>query len=374
MGSAASTFEVRTDDAIVVVRAVERCLRGVSRAGGIMIFCSGRMARELHVLAEALQLVTDLPIVLVEGPGVLTQDGELEAESAATGLIWRGRRAELTQCDDDSELTTAKLEAMLGPRARSPHASMVFIRSEGFDPEQLWRIRKSHADPLIFGAGTYGDPGLVCVADGEVRRPAASCLRLVGMAPPIVRTAHSCRLLGDPMPITKATGNMIEEIGGVPALSVLERLGKNLRGQSLVFTVLAPKGVSESSQDWLVRGIQGVDPDNRSLLISQEAREDMHITFAVREAGAAREQLDQVCRDVSRSLAGSAPRFALYFNCSGRGRNLYNAPNVDTRALRTHFAGLPIAGFQSAFEIGPFAGAPALQLYTGILAVFAAPS
>lgn len=263
---------------------------------------------------------------------------------------------------------------MLGPESTSSAASIVFVRSEGFDPEQLWRLRQAHPDPLIFGAGTYGDPGLVCVERGVIERPSAGCLRLVGLTPPLVRTAHSCRLLGEPMPITKAKGNMIEEIGGLPALSVLERQGKSLRGQSLVFTVLTPKGADPEAGDWLVRGIQGVDPDNKSLLISQEAREDMLITFAVREAGASREQMEQICRDVARSLAGSAPRFALYFNCSGRGRNLYNAPNVDTRVLRTHFPELPIAGFQSAFEIGPFAGAPALQLYTGILAVFASPS
>jgi small ligand-binding sensory domain FIST len=100
----------------------------------------------------------------------------------------------------------------------------------------------------------------------------------------------------------------------------------------------------------------------------------MSVTFAVRDSTAAREDITRVCRQSARAMAGAAPRFALYFNCSGRGRALYNSANVDTRVLKEQFSNLPIAGVQSAFEIGPFDGAPALQLYTGIFVLFASPS
>jgi small ligand-binding sensory domain FIST len=177
---------------------------------------------------------------------------------------------------------------------------------------------------------------------------------------------------------------MVDEIAGEPALAMLERLGaalnepKGERGRAqtrpLVFTVLAAPNNNPDAPELLVRGIQGVDPARKSLLISPEAEPGMLLTFAVRDSHAARTEMVRICRHAARGLAGGAPRFALYFNCSGRGKALHAGPNVDTRVLREQFPGVPIAGFQSAFEIGPFAGAPALQLYTGMLAVFAAPS
>jgi small ligand-binding sensory domain FIST len=35
---------------------------------------------------------------------------------------------------------------------------------------------------------------------------------------------------------------------------------------------------------------------------------------------------------------------------------------------------LPLAGMQSSFEVSEVGGKPALQLYTGVLGVFTAPS
>jgi small ligand-binding sensory domain FIST len=64
----------------------------------------------------------------------------------------------------------------------------------------------------------------------------------------------------------------------------------------------------------------------------------------------------------------------LYINCAGRGSSLYGQYDVDTRILRARFGDLPFAGIQSSFEIAPYCGRPALQLYTGVVAVFTTPS
>ncbi len=373
MGEPAASFEVRADSAAAVVGCVERTLAEVTRPAGAFVFCSGRLNDAMTDVAGALALRHDVPIVVLGGPGVLTERGELEEVDAATGLVWSGKLPELRLCDSVDELTTADIARLLDPRGTVPTG--LFIRSEGFDPEQLWQLRHTREYPLVFGAGIHGDPGIVCANRGEVHQPKAMSIGLKGLAPPTIRTAHSCRLLHEPMPITRSDGAMIQEIGGEPALSVLERLGAELEGQPLVFTVLAHASDDEGrGYELLVRGIQGIDPDARSLLISQEIQPDMLITFAVRDPAAAREDMGSVCRQALRGMAGAAPRFGLYFNCSGRGRALHQSPNVDTRILRDQFGPLPLAGLQSAFEIGPFHAAPALQLYTAILAVFGSPS
>jgi small ligand-binding sensory domain FIST len=100
----------------------------------------------------------------------------------------------------------------------------------------------------------------------------------------------------------------------------------------------------------------------------------MRIAFAVRDARAARADFDAMLRSLERDLAGGAPEFGIFLNCAGRGSALYGSPDVDTRAVRGRFNGLPLAGMQSSFEIAPYGGRPTLQLYTGVLALFSAPS
>ncbi|HEX2735566.1 MAG TPA: FIST C-terminal domain-containing protein [Polyangiaceae bacterium] len=394
MGASAASFEVRSERVQTVAATIGRALLEVESPAMCLVFCAGKLAGELARLAELLAPRQRCPIIFASGPGVLTERRELEGETAATGLVWADRGVELQLGRSEGAPTEADLRELLGP-GTPQRPTLLLLRSEGFDPEHLWRLRASTPNPRVFGAGTYGSPGLVAAVDGKVRPVSALALRFTQGRPPLIQTAHSCRLLSEPLPITRSRGSMVDEINGEPALAVLERLGalagetseRGRQARPLLFTVLSPPragddvalaselaGRDAENRDLLVRGIQGVDPGRRSLLISAEAQPGMLITFAVKDGLAARDEMSRICRQAGRNLAGAAPRFALYFNCSGRGKSLHLGPNVDTRILREQFAGLSVAGFQSAFEIGPFDGAPALQLYTGMLAIFASSS
>jgi small ligand-binding sensory domain FIST len=171
---------------------------------------------------------------------------------------------------------------------------------------------------------------------------------------------------------------MVLRIDDRPALDVLTEAGRGLTDRPLVFTVLAePEGVGAAHggrPDLLVRGVQGVDSDRGGLMVSNEVAEGMRITFAVRDGRTAREDLEAITRELERDIAGAAPRFGLYLNCAGRGTDLYGAPDVDSRILRSRFPGVPIAGMQSSFELAPHLGRATLQLYTGVLGLFTSPS
>jgi small ligand-binding sensory domain FIST len=98
------------------------------------------------------------------------------------------------------------------------------------------------------------------------------------------------------------------------------------------------------------------------------------MAFAVRDAAAARIDLEAITARLSRETAGAAPRFGVYVSCAGRGASLYGAQDVDTRVIRGRFPDLPLVGLHSSFEIAPHGGSPALQLYTGVLTLFTVPS
>jgi len=171
-------------------------------------------------------------------------------------------------------------------------------------------------------------------------------------------------------------GSTVLELGGEPALDVLTRAGAALPGQPLVFTVLAaePAAAGGEPPELLVRGVQGIDPAVRGLVVSNEAREGMWMAFGVRDGRAAQSEFERVTRALARDIAGALPLCALHVNCGGRGHHLYGRANVDTRILRERFGDIPLAGVQSSFEIAPFGDAQSFQLYTGVVTLFTALS
>jgi small ligand-binding sensory domain FIST len=190
--------------------------------------------------------------------------------------------------------------------------------------------------------------------------------------------------------ISKTRGSMVLEIEGAPALDVLSSVADNLEDQPLVFVALAPAvtrdpyGLDPALErpgdrpperpEVLIRAVQGVDPVRRGLLVSDEVRPGMRLAFAVRDAKAAREDLTFAVRDLLREANGAAPRFGIYLNCAGRGSSLYGQRDVDLKILKARLGEMPLAGMQSSFEVSEVGGKPSLQLYTGVLGLFTAPS
>lgn len=373
----AKSFEVRSGSLERTVAALVAAREHVGPSAAAVVFVSGVLRDAQASLARRLsERGLRMPILLVGGNGVLSERGEIEGQSAATGLVWQGEGVELGAIDAHSpdEGLAAGLESFLS-RARTRATALLFVAPGGFSPRAVQGLGERTLGTPVFGGGSLGTPGVVAIGvDGDIVTGRAVAMLLGGLGGASVRTAYSCRLLAPLRPITKTRGSMVLRLGDEPALDVLTRCGKSLSGQPLVFTVLSRDRVDfgEPGQrpEILVRGVQGIDPEARGLLVSEEVREGMSMTFGVKDAGAARDDLTRVARELGRDIAGAAPRCALYVNCSGRGTGLYGRPDVDTRILRQRFGNIPIAGMQSSFEIAPHGTGTSFQLYTGVLALF----
>lgn len=375
----AQSFEVRSSNPERVVAAFAAARAEVPRSAAGIVFMSGALLDRQEAVGRLFSAKRfGIPLLLVGGAGVLSERGELEAESAATGLVWSGGRAEIGVIDasDRDEGLCEGLEGFLAGRPGRT-AVALFVPPGGFTPRAVQLLGQRSFGAPIFGGGALGQPGVIAIGPGgELVTGRAVAMAVHDFGVPRVRTAHSCRLLGPLRPITRARGAMVLEIGGEPALDALTRAGTGLSGQPLVFSVLARDGggAGDVRQELLVRGVQGVDPSVRGLVVSDEAREGAWMTFGVRDGRAAQADLERLARELYRDIAGSLPLCALYVNCSGRGQNLYGRANVDTRILRERFGDIPIAGVQSAFEIAPHGDAQSLQLYSGVLTLFTALS
>lgn len=374
----AQSFEVRSSNPERVVAAFAAARADVPRSAAGIVFMSGALLDRQEAVARLFSAKRfGIPLLLVGGGGVLSERGELEAESAATGLVWSGGRAEIGVIDagQRDEGLCEGLEGFLGGLRGRP-AVALFVPPGGFTPRAVQLLGQRRFGVPIFGGGALGEPGVIAIgAGGELVTGRAVVMAVHDFGVPQVRTAHSCRLLAPLRPITRARGALVLELGGEPALDALTRVGTGLSGQPLVFTVLAPEGgAGEARQELLVRGVQGVDPSARGLVVSDEVREGAWMSFGVCDGRAARADLERLARELARDIAGALPLCALYVNCGGRGQNLYGRANVDTRILRERFGDIPIAGVQSSFEIAPLGETQSLQLYSGVLALFTALS
>lgn len=352
----------------------------MSRPSGALVFVSGDLAQHLPELgAQLAEVAAGVPLLVVGAHGVLSERGELEGQTAASGVVWAGGEAEAIGIgvSGEGDVGLALAEA-LRTRATPSASAFVFARPRGLHAQALEPLTALRFGALV-GGGTVGDDRVLALMPG--RAPlvsSAGAMILRGVTPPVVRASPACRLLTPLARISATRGPMVLEIEGEPALEVLSSAARNLSDQPLVFVALAGESTDADVEDTrvplLLRGIQGVDPARQGVVVSEEVRPGLRMAYAVRDGAAARVDLESTASRLARETAGAAPCFGIYVSCAGRGTALYGAQDVDVRILKARFPDVPLAGLHSSFEIAPHEGVPMLQLYTGVLALFSVPS
>jgi small ligand-binding sensory domain FIST len=201
----------------------------------------------------------------------------------------------------------------------------------------------------------------------------------VGVAitgPVEIRTVVSqgCRPIGSPFTVTRGEGNLIQELGGRPALERLRDLivGANPADQALLVSgvqmgrVIDEHKLSFERGDFLIRSLIGVDEESGALAIGDQVEVGQTLQFHVRDATAATEELDLLLA----SVPGWDAQGALLFSCNGRGRRFFNEPNHDAGRVARATGDAPTAGFFAQGELGPVGGQNFLHGFTASMALF----
>lgn len=378
----ARSFLVPTPEGDALARALLEAHRAVPRATAGIVFVSGPIARQATELGALLaKLWKGVPTLVIPSAGVLSDRGEVERLSAVSGVLWRGGRAETWLFKDDRQEVREGLRAAWKRASERPRTLLLFARPDAMGLESLEGIAEFAPDLCLFGAGTVGGQPVAVDAAGRVESGRAAALGLSGVATPIVETSPGVRLVSPFAAIEEAHGGMVARIGDRPALEALSAAASAARGlgagsgQPVVFAALTDDDPAEGAPRFAVRNIRGIDPAHGGLVIGPEAEPGVRCAFAVLDGAQARTDLEQAAKRVFDGSRGSAPAFALFLSCAGRGSGLYGASDVESRILRKRFGDLPIAGMQSAFEIGPWCpGRAKLHFFTGVLALFRSPS
>jgi small ligand-binding sensory domain FIST len=189
--------------------------------------------------------------------------------------------------------------------------------------------------------------------------------------------SQGCRPIGQHFVITKSRENVIEQLGGKPAMEALRDVvtGLSPGDQPLLQNgLMIGRAISEYREtfgrgDFLVRNVIGVDEESGSVTVADHVRTGQTVQFHVRDAATADEDLRLMLEAQSAKgpVAGG-----LLFSCNGRGARMFGRPGHDVGAVRIAQPDAAMAGFFAAGEFGPVGGRNFIHGHTASIALFRA--
>jgi len=188
--------------------------------------------------------------------------------------------------------------------------------------------------------------------------------------------SQGCRPIGRHMIVTRSHENVIEQLGGKPAVQVLREVvselpesEQNLLQNGLFVGQVASEYREKFNRgDFLVRNVIGIDEENGTVSIADYVKTGQTVQFHVRDAQTADEDLSLMLDGQQKAPAPAAG--GLLFSCNGRGLRMFEEPCHDIRIARKSMPSTPIAGFFAAGELGPVAGKNFVHGHTASFALF----
>jgi small ligand-binding sensory domain FIST len=373
----------RADEAATEAARTSIARSGLAGADLALVFVTADTYPHVGEVLERVRRVTGARHVLgCSGAGVLTESGEAEAGPAVAVMVLGGQdRRELTpfvvsdrdMLDGDAG---AEIRARVGPDVHDRGALIVLPDPVTLEPGQFLLGFGARLDPApIFGGLAGGTPAFE-LAEGAVLHGGLAGFALAERPP--FGIAQSCEPIGEPWVITEAVGNTVKAIAGRRPLEVLrdalhavpdyeQRVGR--------FGVFAGLAVDPAKSplergDFLIRVLAGADQDLGAISLTEPASAGQTIQFQLRDPEAARADLESMLTRLAAELGGRAPAFGLYFNCAGRGAQLYGEPNHDVHRIRERLGEWPLIGFFGNGELAPVGTENLFHSYTGVLVVF----
>jgi small ligand-binding sensory domain FIST len=230
--------------------------------------------------------------------------------------------------------------------------------------------------PVVGGMSSgASQPGLnVLALDGQILRNGAVGVTLGAGCDVDVVVSQGCRPVGKPVVITRARGNVIQELGGHPALDAVQEMAGSLEpaerellsGGLLLGTVVNEYKQRFGRGDFLVRNVLGYDKQHGAIAVGDLPRVGQTVQFHVRDAATAHEDLQLL---LDGQQVKDPALAALLFTCNGRGSRLFQERHHDVRTIRQRLGEVPLAGFFAAGEFGPIGDRSFLHGHTASLAL-----
>lgn len=371
-----------------LVRAIRDQL-GSSRIDVAFLFISAQHADQAEALSHALRTAFD-PETFVgcTGEGIIATGREIETGPAATlwaahlpGVAMQPLRLSFSSLHDQFSL-----HGWPEPDFAGEAAPVMMLFADPFSTpmqEVLTVIEERYPEARALGglAGGGQDIGENRLfLDDQVYTDGLVGVALSGNISVRTVISQGCRPIGDRFIVTKAEHNVIQELGGVPALHCLQmvfgQLSTDERAQAQralhIGIAMDEQRAQFTRGDFLIRNLIGADQQTGAIVIGDVVQEGQTVQFQVRDAQSADQDLHALLAS-PRLTQSSTPLGALLFSCCGRGKGLFGSPNHDASALQEQLGDIPVAGFFAQGEVGPVGGRNFLHGYTASIAIFSEP-
>jgi small ligand-binding sensory domain FIST len=372
----------RADEAALDAALQAMAASGLAHADVALVFTSGEAHPAAHHVLHGVRRVTGARVVVgASGAGVLTERAEVEQVPAVAVLVAGGGMLARAVLVPERERIDAGAAVHLAAETGATLAeggSLLILSDVNLDPRGLLRGLADELGPVtVAGVVAAGAPPFE-LCNTEVAQGGLAALAVAGPLP-VIGVGQGCQPIGEPYVVTRGEGAVVRAIAGRPALDVLKDAIRSLPDfeqrapRAGIFAGLAmdPAKSPLGRGDFLVRNLAGVDKDSGAVAVSGEVRVGQTIQFQIRDAEAARRDLEAMLTRVEKRLSGHRAAFGVYFNCAGRGRALYGVPDHDVGLIRARLAGCPLIGVFGNGEFAPVGGANFFHTYTGVLVVFA---
>ncbi|VAW55885.1 hypothetical protein MNBD_GAMMA07-1406 [hydrothermal vent metagenome] len=181
--------------------------------------------------------------------------------------------------------------------------------------------------------------------------------------------SQGCTPIGSRHRVTDSENNVVRSLDNKPALDVLlSDAGQNIardwtQSSNHIFVGLINKNTDVD--DYTVRQLMGIDPDNKAIAIADFLEHDQEIVFCRRDANSATEDMQRMLEQL-KSRITSPIKGAIYISCMGRGREQFGINSEETRLIHSVLGDFPLIGFFANGEIHK----NLLYGFTGVLTLF----
>jgi small ligand-binding sensory domain FIST len=359
-------------------QAVSAALKDFDQPADLLvIFASGDSLPDLQQVGTLAQQLSGAAHVIGctaagvcgAGEAVLGEAGVSVFAAVLPGVRARVFHLEVIRSDDG--LAVVGLPELLGDET----TAVLFADPYSF-PVVSFVDRSTEALPdvaLVGGlaGGPQGAGSTRLYLDGRTVDRGAVGLLLAGI-PTHVVVSQGCRPVGPEMVVTRADGNVLLELAGVPALTQLYRVLEELSPAERATFGSGPQlGVAMNEYtlddqlgDYLIRGVIGIDETREAVAVADVVEVGRTVRFQLRDAEAARADLR------ARLAPAAAAKGALLISCNGRGPSMFGRAESDVELVSECLGGVPVGGLFAGGEIGPVGGRNWLHGFTASVLAF----
>jgi small ligand-binding sensory domain FIST len=366
-------------------------LRGGLRAGPVtlgLVFLTPAWFPYADQVLEILRVHARIPLLAgCSGASLVAGCRELENDQGLVLGLFHLPGAKLTA----AYVTQTQVEEANGPGYWHLETDVGAEQTNGWltfaDPFHLdgesWLADWNEAYPGVptvggLASGDCSEPRTQVYLNGEVFEEGVVAVSIGGAVRVAGIVSQGCTPIGDAWTITKADGNLIQEIGSRPAYKVLvetfnalpEEQQKRAQGNLFVGLVINEYKEEFHRGDFLIRNVLGGDPKSGILAVGARPRTGQSLQFQCRDAAAAAEDMDALLSEARQRFGGQPIYGGCLCCCNGRGLRLFGAPDHDAALAQKYFGPLGLSGFFCNGEIGPVGNRNFLHGHTASLALF----